>query len=507
MLSMVLSRMQTKASLFVESKVASILTRLQPFLASRSIEPFLVGGYVRNGILGKTSHDIDLAVDCETINTAIEAADFLNGRFVLLDELHQIARVVLMQNDQRWHLDFAATRGSIEEDLTKRDFTIDSIAVNLTQLEAGWNQVECIDPLEGIGDLERKLIRATNESIFRDDPARLLRAFRLAAEFGFSIEPQTEKLIERDGELIASVSGERIREELGRILETDQTTASLRQMDRLGFLDYLIPELSVCKGVEQPKEHFWNVFDHSIETVAATERLLAALKSDDELLDSFAFSTELVEYFEQKAGNGLTRKALIKLAALLHDVAKPQAKSFDEEKGKMRFLGHAQEGARIAENILERFRFSSLEKEIVTRVIDQHMRPGHLSNTPEPPTPRAVYRYFRDNSDTGIDTLFLSLADHLATRGPSLGMENWQKHLAVTGQMLYSWFNEEAVVSPPKLIDGHTLIETLGMSPGPEIGKLLETVREAQASGEIKTREEALDIARKEFDKKHANQR
>ncbi|MFO8101552.1 MAG: HD domain-containing protein [Dehalococcoidia bacterium] len=499
--------MQTKTNLFVESSVVSILTRLQPFSASRNIRPFLVGGYVRDAICGKMSHDIDLVISHDVIDTARAAADFLSGRFVLLDELHQVARVVLMQNDQRWYIDFAASRGSIEEDLRERDFTIDAIAIELAELEAGWNQVECIDPLDGIGDLERKLIRAASESIFHDDPARLLRSFRLAAEFGFSIEPQTETLIERDSELITRVSGERIREELGRILQTDQATPSLRQMDRLGFLDSLIPELSVCRGVEQPKEHFWDVFDHSIETVAATERLLAALKSGDELLDSFAFSAELAEHFEQKAGGGLTRKALLKLAALLHDVAKPQTKSFDEEKGKMRFLGHAQQGAAIAGTIMERFRFSSREKEMVTRIIDQHLRPGHLSNAPEPPTSRAIYRYFRDNSDTGIDILFLSLADHLATRGPSFEWEGWQEHVEVTRQMLAGWFDEEAVISPPKLIDGHILIEKLGISPGPEIGRLLETVREAQASGEINTEEDALDFARKEFDKKHANQR
>ncbi len=499
--------MQAKTSLFVGAGGTAILARLQMFLAAQNINAFLVGGYVRDGLLGKTNHDIDLTVAGEAVQIARQAADFLGGKFVLLDELHQVARVVLMQNEKRWHLDFAAMRGSIEEDLSKRDFTIDAIAAKPEQLEEGWNQVECIDPLDGTGDLERKLIRATNNTVFPDDPARLLRAFRLAAEFGFAIETRTETLIERDSNLIASVSGERIREELGRIFEADQTTESLRQMDRLGFLDHLLPELSGCKGVEQPKEHFWNVFDHSMETVAATERLLTALRSNDELLASFAFSAELTDHFEERVGNGLSRKALLKLAALLHDVAKPQTKSYDEEKGKIRFLGHAQQGAGIAGDILERFRFSSKEREIVTRVIDQHLRPGHLSNAPEPPTRRAIYRYFRDNADVGVDTLFFSLADHLATRGPELEKEGWQDHVVVTEQMLSSWFNEETVISPPKLIDGNTLIEKLGLPPGPEIGKLLEAVREAQASGEIETEDNALDFARKELDEKHANQR
>ncbi len=504
---MVISSMQAKLNLSIEAEVATVLTRLQTFLSAHNIRAFIVGGYIRDGILGKTSHDIDLTVPGNAIHTARQIAGFMGGKFVLLDEFHQVARVVLMQNEKRWHLDFAAMRGSIEDDLAKRDFTIDAIAVCPDQLEAGLNEVECIDPLDGIGDLERKLIRVTNDSVFQDDPIRLLRAFRLAAEFGFSIESQTEILIERDSKLISSVSGERIREELGRILETDGTIESVREMDRLGFLDQLIPELSGCKDVEQPKEHFWNVFDHSMETVAAMEKLLVDMFSPSELLGSFTFRTELARHFEERTGNGLTRKALIKLAALLHDIAKPQTKSFDEEKGKTRFLGHAQQGASTAENILDRFRFSSKEKEIVTKVIDQHLRPGHLSNAPERPTRRAIYRYFRDTSDVGIDILFLSLADHLATRGPTLENEGWQKHVSVTEQMLSSWFKEETIVSPPKLIDGNTLIEQMGLAPGPVIGSLLEAVREAQVSGEIATEKDALDFVKKELEKENANQR
>ncbi|MCP4685146.1 MAG: CCA tRNA nucleotidyltransferase, partial [bacterium] len=170
----------------------------------------------------------------------------------------------------------ATIRGSIEDDLRKRDFTVDAIAMKLEHLAAGWNRVDLIDPLDGVGDLERKLIRVASDSAFLDDPARLMRAFRLATELDFSIDSRTEDLIQRDNGAITSVSGERIREELGRILETKNATNSIRHLDQLGFLDLLIPELSVSKGVEQPKEHYWNVFEHSIETVAAVERLLIA---------------------------------------------------------------------------------------------------------------------------------------------------------------------------------------------------------------------------------------
>jgi len=503
----VLSSMQSITSLFVRPDAVALLARLHTFLIAQKIETYLVGGYIRDGFLGRSNHDIDLAVNADAIQVARQVADAFDARFVLLDEVHQIARVVLVHDEDRWYIDFATIRGSIEDDLRKRDFTVDAIAMKLEHLAAGWNRVDLIDPLDGVGDLERKLIRVASDSAFLDDPARLMRAFRLATELDFSIDSRTEGLIQRDNGAIISVSGERIREELGRILETKNATNSIRHLDQLGLLTLLIPELSVSKGVEQPKEHYWNVFEHSIETVAAVERLLMALNSKEEgLLDSLSYREVLVEHFDEVIGGGLTRRSLVKLAALIHDVAKPQTKAI-HENGKMRFLGHAQQGAKIAEGILERLRFSTREKRIVTGMIDQHLRPGHLSNAPELPTRRAIYRYFRDTGDIGIDTLFLSLADHLATRGPTFEMAGWLEHVEVTEYMLNKRIEDADTVLPPKLVSGHTLIERFGLEPGPEIGRLLEAVREAQASGEIMSEQDALDFVGKELSTNNANQR
>lgn len=503
---MVISGMQVTTSLFVRADAAAILARLKELLDSLRVECYIVGGYVRDGILERTNHDIDLVVPNNAIQIANQVADAFTAKMVLLDETHQVARVILGRDEEHWYLDFATMRGSIEDDLNKRDFTIDAIAVHLGQFESGLNKVDIIDPLDGFTDLREKKIRAVSDSVFLDDPVRLLRAFRLAAELEFSIDDQTQNLIQRDSGLIISVSGERIREELGRILETDKAAAALRHMDQLGVLDTLFPELTASKGVEQPKEHYWNVFDHSMETVFAVERLLVALSRKDDLLDSLTFSADLIKHFNERVGGGLTRKALLKLEALLHDVAKPQTRAI-HENGKMRFLGHAQQGATIADGTLERLRFSNRERKTVTGVIDQHLRPGHLSNASDLPTRRAIYRYFRDTGDVGIDTLFLSLADHLATRGPTLEMSAWLEHVEVTQYMLAKRYEEEKVVSPPKLIDGHVLIEKFGIEPGPEVGRLLEAVREAQASGEITTQEEALDFVRKELGNNYAAQR
>lgn len=457
-------------------------------------------------MLGRSSRDIDLVVAGDAVEIARDVARDMQARFVLLDQTHQVARVVLLHAEHRWYIDFTTMRGSIEQDLEQRDFTIDAMALPLEPFEQGINKVRFIDPLNGIIDLEAKSVKAVNDYIFLEDPLRLLRAIRLAAELNFEIDNVTEDLIARDNGNIMTVSAERIREEIARILQTGNAARSILLMDHSGLLDQIIPELTVCKEVEQPKEHFWNVFDHSMETVAAVERLLLALTQKGDLLDSLTYAPDLADRFNEKVGGGLNRQALIKLAALLHDVAKPQTKAI-HENGRMRFLGHAQQGAAIAENILERLRFGTREKSIVCMIIDQHLRPGHLSNASELPTQRAIYRYFRDTSDVGIDTLFLSLADHLATRGPTFEMEGWLRHVEVTQYMLNKWYEEKKIVSPPRLVDGNVLIEKFNLKPGPEIGRLIESVREAQASGEVVSRDEALDFVRKELSSNHAAQR
>jgi len=499
--------MQTQITLSVRPDAAALLTRLDSFLRSRGIKSYLVGGYVRDAFIGRPTRDIDLTLEGNVITIGHEMADALEGKFVLLDEVHQVARIVVPMSGEKWCVDLAALRGTIEEDLSKRDFTIDAIAVDLIPFHPGPNAVELIDPLGGVPDIERKMIRATSETVFLDDPARLLRAFRLAAELGFSITPQTETILQRDKALVRRISGERVHDELGRILETDHAGKALRHLDRLGLLDLLVPELTTAKGVAQPPEHHWDVFDHSIETVIAVERLWEELIAGGELWATFKFADVIKAHLgETVGGAGLTRRGLIKMAALLHDVSKPETKTV-ESNGRVRFLGHAQMGAQRAEMILERFRFSAREKKLVTAAIEHHLRPGYLSNAPEPPTNRAIYRYFRDTGDAAIATLFLSLADHLATRGPAFDEETWHIHLEVTEHMLAQWMEKETIKSPPKLLDGHTLMKEFGLKPGPQIGRLLEMVREAQAAGEIETETEALDFVRKELGINHGAQR
>ena len=263
--------------------------------------------------------------------------------------------------------------------------------------------------------------------------------------------------------------------------------------------------MAETKRVQQPKEHFWDVFDHSIETVATVEYLLRETEwryGNKGILAQAPWSEVIQEYFAHEVSKGSNRKAMLKLAALLHDLAKPRTKTVDS-KGKMRFLGHAKEGATMAAAILQRLRFSSKESELVESLVYHHLRPAQMTSA-ELPTRRAIYRYFRDTGDVGIDILFLALADYLATHGPNLDVKEWQGNCRLIKYILEEHFKQEEV-PPPKLVNGHDLMKIFSLKPGKEIGKMLEIIKEAQAVGKITTKEEALAFVQKKLGLKGVN--
>lgn len=481
---------------------AQLFIRISNLLKEQHIPAYVVGGFLRDVLLKRETADMDIAAVGDALEIAQRVAAVLGGRYVLLDKVNGVARIVLANEKapsarSQWQLDFSTLKGNIEQDLAQRDFTIDALAVDLNQWAEKKASVPLIDPLHGWRDLRQGVIRTTSEVAFKSDAARLLRAVRLAAELGFSIERETEAQLQRYAHLISGVAGERIREELLKLLAVPQAESLLPYLDKVGLLTATIPELAQSKGVAQPKEHFWDVFEHTIQTVIAVDFLLRQGKcpyAGEKVLAAAPWSATLAQHFESEVSSGSNRRILLKLAALLHDSAKPQAKAIDA-RGRVRFLGHAQEGATIAANILERLRFSSKEIKLVELMVRYHLRPTQMSNEGLPSN-KAIYRYFRDTGDAGIDILFLSLADHLATRGPKLTLTYWQEHTKVVEYVLAQRFQQESLVVPPKLVDGHDLINIFGLSPGPRIGELLEAVREAQASGELKTREEALAYIR-----------
>jgi poly(A) polymerase len=478
-------------STIIKSAASRLLARINRHLAEEGITAYLVGGFVRDTLIGRNTDDIDIAVAADSLATASTMATALGGKYVPLDEENGVGRVVLQ--DTKWHVDFTTLQGDIGQDMARRDFTIDAMALELNQGKAtGLDIRNLIDPFHGRDDLRWGIIRAVGPSVFASDAVRLLRAVRLAAELGFSIDNATEALIRQNHRLIAEVPGERVREELLRLLALPGAGPRLAYLDELGLLTTLIPELAPARGVDQPRMHIWDVFEHSIQTVATVEFLLREGPweyADRDVLDAVPWSALLQGHFDEEISHGSTRRSLLKLAALLHDIAKPGTKTIEE--GRARFLGHPQEGAAAAAAIMERLRFSHREIQLVALLVKYHLRPTQMTNEGNP-TPRAIYRYFRDTAGAGIDLLFLSLADHLAARGPALDKRQWREHVRITDHVLKRHFEEPGLSRPPKLLDGHDIMKAYGLAPGPRIGKLLEALKEAQAAGEVTDREGAL---------------
>lgn len=475
-----------------------ILQRLAIFFAQANIAAYLVGGCVRDWLLGRATNDLDIALDGDPLSLGRSLAMELGGTFVILDQVNPTARVILPGPS---HIDLTQLRGgSILSDLARRDFTINALALPLTSEPLNVQTLEgLIDPFHGREDLQAGIIRAVDEASFLDDPLRLLRAIRFAAEFRFHIDPDTQAQIRRHAQSITVPAPERVRDELARILAASDAAGHLRLLDRLGLLAGLLPEVTALKGVTQPPEHYWDVYEHSLQTVAALEdnvqRLNAETSERADVPQALCPWAAVKRYLHMSIPpGGHKRLTMLKFAALLHDVAKPRCKTL-EPNGRIRFIGHEKEGAQLARGILQRLRFSSREASMVEIIIRHHMRPAQLMETPL--TRRAIYRYFRDTGHEAISILFLSLADHRATGGPALDLSDWLRHLDFTWHMLLAYYQEpQRVVAPPRLLTGYDVMTTLGIGPGKQVGMFLEEIREAQAAGQISTKDEALELLR-----------
>ncbi|MBN1857274.1 MAG: CCA tRNA nucleotidyltransferase [Dehalococcoidia bacterium] len=484
----------------------------------------VVGGFVRDSVLERESHDLDIVVRGDALAVAAEVAQAVHGTCVPINEQHGVARVVIPSPPedtstlgQPTMVDFVGYSDDICDNLAKRDFTVNAIAVpaatvarHLEDQTALYNAImqNAVDPYGGLRDMEAGVLRVIDSMVFESDPGRLLRAVRLSRELSFTLDATTESLITASCHRLNDVAGERTREELLKILTLPNAADSIQHLDRLGLLAVLFPEMEECRGVEQPTVHFWDVLEHSIQTVATYEYV--AGESDwrygnDEMLEWVPDDTNCQAHLASMISNDASRGALAKLACLLHDVAKPQTKTLDDT-GRARFLGHAQRGATVAAAILKRLRFSQDEIAYVETLVYHHLRPAQLSNEGLP-TARAVYRFYRDTSGAGPGILYVAMADYLACRGPLFTMIEWHNVCDLMRFIIAEHRRQEAIVVPSKIIDGHELMRSLALKPGPLVGTLLEEIREAHATGVISSKEDALQLARNTVEREHGTVR
>lgn len=453
-----------------------------------------MGGYLRDALLSIPSHDIDIAVPGDARNIGKALSQHLGGTYVPLGRAFNVARIVVQSgNGRQWNIDMTGYSGSIEEDLLRRDFTVNALALPLQYWPSGDWRESVIDPANGLADLSRRCIRAVTPGVFRDDPGRLVRAVRLAAALQFRLDPETARLARSNAPEIERVSPERVRDEFLAILARDGSRSQLEVLDRLDLLCRIIPELGLTKGVEQPRVHYWDVWGHLIHSVETAE--LATKGHQNSAIYFFVpWTPHTAEHFSQEASDGHTRRTILKLAALFHDIAKPQTKSRDE-MGRTRFLGHSELGAELATERLAQLRLSSRGIAMVSKMVEQHLRPANMAPEGELPSDRAIYRYFRDLGEVAVDTLYLAMADYLAAKGPEVVPEHWGNHARMMTHILQVGTGQARPQRPDRLVTGVDLMREFDLEPGPLIGILLEKISEARAAGELSTREEALALA------------
>jgi putative nucleotidyltransferase with HDIG domain len=308
--------------------------------------------------------------------------------------------------------------------------------------------------------------------------------------------------------LLPDVSAERQRDELYRILGIQRPALALRAMDLLGIFPFVLPELPTLKGVVQSPPHLFDVWEHTLIVLQKLHTLLEVLgpRPDPDSAASMHLglvSLRLGRYREEIAAhlaNALNPdrplRPLLFLAALYHDIGKPHTRTVDED-GRIRFFEHEQIGAGMIARRARALQLSNAEINRLKSIVRHHMRPLLLAQTGQHPTRRAIYRFFHDAGPAGVDICLLSLADVLGTYGPTLSQDVWARHLDIVRALLEAWWERPAEsVSPPPIVTGHDLIAELGLEPGPVIGKILEAIREAQATGRVHNRREALELAR-----------
>ncbi|MFL5908122.1 MAG: HD domain-containing protein [Solirubrobacterales bacterium] len=444
---------------------------------------WIVGGAIRDALLGEPVADADLALEPGREEAAARAiARVAGGSAFQLSEQHATWRAVSATD--RWHVDVAALRAeTIEADLRARDFTVNAIAV---PLQGG----DPIDPTGGLADAEALLLRVTSETAFRDDPIRLLRAARLSAGFGLTIDSKTIELARRDSSRAADPAGERQFAELRGIVAGREPLRGLELLDELAVTPVVLPELEELRGVVQNPNHHLDVHGH---TLAVLEEWLG-LESG---LTAFAgeLSGELEEFLAEPLADELTRQGALRFGALLHDLGKPQTRS--EGAGYVTFIGHDEVGAEIIADICRRMRTSRKLSAHLQGLALHHLRLGFLIHR-RPLSRRAVYDYLVATEPVAADVTLLSVADRLAARGegPLASPEMVEAHLDLAREMLrdaLAW-HRDGPPRPP--LSGDDLAAELGLEPGPEIGRLLEELRAEAFSGEISGRAEALERAR-----------
>jgi poly(A) polymerase len=460
---------------------SSHLRRLLAFAEQNSVRLYAVGGALRDICLGHPVHDVDMASAGDVMSFARAFADHLGAAFVPLDAARGEARVVYRK---RHTLDFARLKGDdIIEDLHQRDFTLNALAC---PLEAVLTQAqpEFIDPCRGWQDIQGRVIRMVSDRSFRDDPVRLLRAFRFASSLEFTIEAATLAGVAPMASSLPRAAGERIQSELLPLFAAPHSSSQVATMARLGLLDVLFPELAATRGTPPLTADRPDLFGHACLTYRAVEDLIntpgSYLPAIQDIVAAYLQSQE--------------RRALIKWAALLHATgntgspreAAPGCRALHE-------LTHR--SAQQWEQVGSRLKLSRRRIDYIKALIAHHHRPFELATLEGEGrlTPRLLYGWCKELGE-GVLGVFALAIGHAQANGQADTPAHSPLALGHTAADVWDLYRHRIlpVLKGPRLVTGNDLQGTFHLTPGPRFKTLLDALELAQVEGHIQSRAEAL---------------
>ena len=464
-----------------------ILESIERFARAKKIRLFLVGGILRDLLLGrrKDTLDLDFCLKKGAIGFGKSLASSLKAGFVVLDAERGACRVVRKTKHGILTLDFTDFRGrDLKDDLLHRDFTINSMALSLDDAVSGRAlDILLYDPFGGRDDLKRGLVKVVNKSAFTEDPIRILRLFSFSAALGFNIDKAALKLARLEKKNLAKASGERIRDELFKILDSSSAAGHVSALYKAGFLQEIFPEIIKMRGIGRGVYHHLDVLNHTLETIRQLDCLIESLGQEARIRD----------YLDVEVSVSRRRRALLKFGALLHDIGKPQAM---RRKGrKIKFYGHERIGSGISDEIAKRLKLSNDEIHSLRKMVLWHLRPGYLAGIKKI-SPHALFKYFRDTGGEALSVLILSLADQQATCGPKVTAAFKVRYRSTVLELIEEYFRRQEEKKLPRLLNGDELISKFKLTPSPLIGKILSKIEELQAVGAIKTKKEAFARAK-----------
>lgn len=470
------------------SRLVSTLRRWLEPLGAGLPEAYLVGGAVRDHLLGRESKDIDLmCADPQALAHALESVHDI-ALVPFLNKPDAPCLRAVNRADSEDFLDLVPIHGSgVEDDLSRRDFTINAMAI---AIGPGGVLGELIDPHGGRRNLRDRLIRAAGPDALTSDPMRVIRAVRFSAELGFEIDAATRHLMSNAADRVAAVAAERIVRELFLTLKQPASAPLIRMLDDTGALQVIFPEIAPMRGCSQNEHHHLDVWDHSLEALEKLEGILSSLTDQFDPVAGRVRANLMQE----------NRLPVLKLAMLLHDAGKPETRTVATETGRVTFHGHDATGSMIAEQIAARLKFSVRDKELFRRLIADHM---HMIGLSMPDVrPGTILRWFRRLGEDMVPLILLGMADVMATAGPASREVERERHLRWGRDTIRSYYTKvkERLERKP-LIDGRDLM-AIGIPPGPGMGEILEAVRAAQDEGAVRNRGEAIALAA-ELARKH----